>query len=225
MLAGSLYHIYKSDGFNHVLFHMEKSGGWEYRFKQVGEDLPKDLVEWTEPREARSRQVVISPHARDYEVVVQWRDLGGRRWRQAALREVGQCWVDLNVTALEDVHLREFDFGKRDLRFVSMVRGGVAAFEADVKLLKIKAGESIVLKCRGVGRSLFNILVDGEQFKIDDGVMLVESVGDTRKNFKVCSGPAIGEIAEVNVPSFIVKSGGGVSEKKLNELKKGIKKG
>ncbi len=213
-----LQHIFKADGFNHVLFHMEQSGDWEYRFRQVGSGIPSNLLEWSEPKTSTTRKVVVSPDACDHEVQVQWRYVGGKRWSKAALHEVIKCFVDLEITALVDIDLRDFTKGKRDMRFVAVVGGDVAAFDVDIDRLQMKAGERVMLKCMAISASINNIIVGDMVFALDSGEMSVRSIGESRKNFRRVSGPAIADVSSVDAPVFIAKSGGSMPESELKAL-------
>lgn len=221
-----LHHVYKADGINHLLFHMEQSDGWEYSFRQVGHPvIPAELCEWSHPVQAHQRKVIVSPHAPGFPVEVRWRKLGARRWRKAALREVGECWLDLKLTALVDVDLKDFGEGLHDLRFVALVRGDVAAYGADVDSLRLSKGESVTLKCKAASCSVNNIITDADQFLAEDDILRVESIGSTRKAFVACPAPAVAQKAVENPLSFVVKSGGRMDKSELDKLKKELKGG
>ncbi len=185
----------------------------------MGVSLP--LGEWSEAVEVSGRDAVVSPDAVGCVVEVEWRD-GGGEWSQAALREMCLPWVELRVRALEGFRLEGFEAGKRDLRFVSLVRGGVAAYGVDVDFLELGEGEEVVLKARALVPGCGNVLFGAGEFVVRDRRMVVENVGASRGNFREVGGPAVAEAVAHGGDVFVVGTGESEGSARMDELMKGV---
>jgi len=173
------------DGICFVLFHVEQSAPWFYRWRMVG-DLPEIYRQW-QFGVARSTFERIQPPAQNCRVEVEVRASEADAWAApdpVMLR--APCLCDFRLTAKQDVSLP-----RERHELIGAVRDHGVARYGFIGEIDLRAGESMVVEAASDSAVLANVLLQAGEFKSWDPRLVVENVEPCSGGFIEDSTPGV----------------------------------